>query len=330
MLEMGYQKFLVLGLLFIAFVVVTAAEEPPKDEAIVFTSDPSLAYSDIYLLRLSDKKVFPFITGAYAKFLTWSPVENRLAFVSLRTDGDNIFVLDLDDYQSTQLTQNDAFEAFLRWSPDGQQIAFATEVTGDWEVFVIDADGANLKNLTKYPKAADGVSGLDWSPDGKQIVFVSNRNGRPGLYTMYSDGSNPRLLISNEVPFEDRQAVWSPRGNRMAFISHRFQEGIYTVNVDGSNLRYITPRDQIPKTGHHTNLAWSLDGSRIVFQLCEGTTVSCELYIMNEDGTNLAKLTDNGVYEAYPIWMSITKLDSFPIFLPNTFSTPEPTPSSTS
>lgn len=107
------------------------------------------------------------------------------------------------------------------------------------------------------------------------IVFTSNRSGLIELYTAGSDGVS-RLTFNN---IQERQAVWSPDGSRIAFAG--FSAGnwdIYTISSTGSDLQRLTDdvaRDDRPK--------WTADG-RIVFQrgplFCP-----CEAWIMKPDGS---------------------------------------------
>lgn len=48
------------------------------------------------------------------------------------------------------------------------------------------------------------------------------------------------------------------------------------------------------------NAAWSPDGSQIVFQ--SERTGNAEIWIMNEDGSNPVKITNNSAKDAAPSW----------------------------
>lgn len=90
----------------------------------------------------------------------------------------------------------------------------------------------------------------------------------------------------------------SPDGNYIYFSSDRDggKYEIYRVDIDGvSNLIRLTTDSNFDKLYPSINH----DGSLIAFQYGDyGATT--EVYIMNNDGTNLTQLTDNSVYDGYP------------------------------
>ena len=181
------------------------------------------------------------------------------------------------------------------------------------EIYVMDADGANQRRLTNNP-ASD--SSPAWSPYGKHIAFVSNRDGHVDghgfttseIYVMGADGSNPQNLTNN--PSDDRQPSWSPDGKRIVFSSDRdagrdnpHNIEIYVMNADGGNPQRLTENlneDKYP--------SWSPDGERIVFSARrEGHVenkfgITYEIYVMDADGGNEQRLTDNRNNDWDPVW----------------------------
>ena len=189
------------------------------------------------------------------------------------------------------------------------RIAFASDRDGNWEIYVMDVNGGNPRNLTNDPSDDRDPS---WSPDGKHIVFFSNRDGhvidgRPTseIYVMDADGGNPQNLTNDRN--DDRFPSWSPDGKRIAFVSDR--DGapryfdIYVMDADGGNLQRLTsdPRDD-------RNPSWSPDGERIVFGARrEGHfetkfAVTYEIYVMDADGGNPQRLTENRKNDWGPSW----------------------------
>ena len=193
------------------------------------------------------------------------------------------------------------------------QIAFTSNRDGNFKIYVMDADGDNLRRLTNNP-AIDGSP--SWSPDGKRIVFTSYRDGNfmngiptTEIYVMDADGRNQQKLTNN--PAHDGSPSWSPDGEQIAFDSNRdgrFNWEIYVIDADGRNLQRITnspnddgwPDDRYP--------SWSPDGKRIVFSARREAhfeskfAVTYEIYVMDADGGNQQRLTNNRNNEWNPSW----------------------------
>ncbi len=50
------------------------------------------------------------------------------------------------------------------------------------------------------------------------IAFLSDRDGEPAIYVMNADGSNQRRLVGAKSRGACRAPVWSPDGQRIAYM----------------------------------------------------------------------------------------------------------------
>jgi TolB protein len=124
-----------------------------------------------------------------------------------------------------------------------------------------------------------------------------------GLLVTNPDGTGLSKLAS--VP-GDTDPAWSPDGSKIAFV--RFREGgtgIWVVNADGTGTRRVT--DGGPDVdGTDLGPAWSPDGSRIAFaregRLAKAATGNTDIYVVNADGTDVVRLTDDPMMEYAPTW----------------------------
>ncbi|HEX6332919.1 MAG TPA: hypothetical protein VFZ78_01765, partial [Flavisolibacter sp.] len=140
-----------------------------------------------------------------------------------------------------------------------------------------------------------------WSPDGSKIAFQSNL-GAPALtdvFVMNADGSGiQRLTTANAF---DQMPAWSPDGTRIAFMSARDgNPEVYVMNADGTSQVRLTNTTAID-----ARPSWSRESGKIVFTSgrdfsLPSTNPKFEIYIMNADGTNPVRLTNNTVYDDYP------------------------------
>ena len=198
------------------------------------------------------------------------------------------------------------------------QIAFVSDRDRNDEIYVMDADGKNQRNLTNHPDTDYAPS---WSPDGTRIAFMSNRDGNVPkggvlttfeIYVIDTDGRNPRNLTND--PNSDASPAWSPDGKRIAFTSNR--DGnvhaihgwptaeIYVMDADGGNPQHLT--NDLNDDRHPS---WSPDGKRIVFSserdghfIDEFEEITSEIYVMDADGGNQQRLTENRKNDWDPSW----------------------------
>ncbi len=189
------------------------------------------------------------------------------------------------------------------------RIAFTSNRDGNYEIYIMDINGGNQQNLSNNRHADINPS---WSPDGKRIVFMSDRDGHVDdghgspiyeIYIMDADGDNQQNLSNNR--HADINPSWSPDGKRIVFMSDRdgLSFDIFVMDVDGSNLQNLTNdpfNDRDP--------SWSPDGKRIVFRARRDghfeneLALTYEIYVMDADGGNEHRLTENRKNEWTPVW----------------------------
>lgn len=217
----------------------------------------------------------------------------RVAFASDRDGDSEIFVINADGTNLTQLTNNTADDDKPSWSKDGRQIAFESNVDGDYEIFVMDADGSNLTQLTNNNFDDYGPA---FSPDGTQIAYHTTQTGNIDIYIMNADGSSPQRITSN-VTAIDRSPSWSPDGTQLIYYSDSSGgRELYTIDIQTKTLARLTDNrfyDGQPD--------WSLNGTQVVFASTR-QGVNPDIFIMRIDGTNVVRVTDDPATDDDPVW----------------------------
>jgi len=264
---------------------------------IVFSSDRDGEW-DLYLMDPDGSNVRRLTHGAVASDPCWSPDGSKIAFTSIRDGGREIYVVDSDGTNMKRLTDvpSQRGSRSPSWSPDGKKISFASDRVHPGAIFVMDADGKNPEVLIDLP--GWNWFRAPWSPDGEKIAFSNDRlsNGKYALWVMNANGTNEELLIDllgEDVKPMCVEPAWSPDGKRIVFANFGNENGIYLVDADGGNKQEL---------GDGVSASWSPDGKRIVF--ASNRDGDYEVYIMDADGKDLAKLTDNPAYDGYPNWGS--------------------------
>jgi hypothetical protein len=80
----------------------------------------------------------------------WSPTGNTIAFVSPEPGNDEIFIINADGSNLTQLTFNEwEWDKHPSWSPDGSQLVFMSNRDSQrQQIWIMNADGSNPRNLS--------------------------------------------------------------------------------------------------------------------------------------------------------------------------------------
>ncbi len=104
---------------------------------------------DIYLDDGQNPPAFITTNDADDYDPAWSPAGDRIAFVSSRMGGADIWLMDPTGRNEVQLTHGEGMNKHPTWSPDGNQIAFWSDrQDGRRQIWVMNADGSNLHNIS--------------------------------------------------------------------------------------------------------------------------------------------------------------------------------------
>lgn len=230
--------------------------------------------------------------------LAWA--DEKIIFSSERDDNIDIFVINPDGTWEIQLTHNSSSNRYPAWSPDGEKIAFMSTRDGDKEIYIMNSDGTEQKRLTNN----QGVNfEPTWAPYGTDIAFTSNPNNNCCRIFIINLTATAERTLTEYLEFSEHP-TWSPDGTKIAFTGRlepneaEYVNGIFVINSDGTGKpRLLSSHSE----GYYSEPDWSPDGTKIVFTgKLQGE--SYDIYVMNDDGTNVKKLTDNPKVDRSPSW----------------------------
>jgi TolB protein len=180
--------------------------------------------------------------------------------------------------------------------------------TGGFVVAVSAFDDAGRRNETP---SMDPPSSVANGPITFQRFGGDERELAPGtIESVEPDGSNRHVVFGDDST-RITQLAWSPDGSRIAYVNPIDGErGIYVANADGTDPVRLTE-------GHNDgHPSWSPDGARIAFSssaadssiaFCDGQPGQeflclTDIYSMNADGSDVARLTTDPAAEFHPTW----------------------------
>ncbi len=141
--------------------------------------------------------------------LAWTP-DGRIVYASNARGNLDLWVMNGDGSNQTQLTENSRINNHPAVSSDGRYIIFASDRGGTPNIWRTELDGSNPKQLT----SGSGEDNPQSSPDGKRVIYTLLGAGKPTLWQVSIDGGAPQQLTNKYTA----TATFSPDGKSIACI----------------------------------------------------------------------------------------------------------------
>ncbi len=206
----------------------------------------------------------------------WNPEKGRHQATMLRRDLDT-------DQDLIIFTPEDNSHGAV-WRPDGQAMAYLRSVDEGVEVWIMNPDGANRRRLSLEP---GNFGALSWAPDGEALAWIAQ-----DLTVAEVPGVEGRFVVADGVGYRH--------------LKHGYRKGkrgqIFVMKVrDGRTHRLFNhPLDV-------RNIFWSPDSRHLVLEAKDeanlGLTVNTDLWVVDADGENLRRLTNNPGADSKPRWL---------------------------
>ncbi len=144
------------------------------------------------------------------------------------------------------------------------------------------------------PDTTHSASPPDIFGGGGAAVFSLRRSGNTDIYIRRL--ADDQLLRLTYHPAEDREPVWAPDGETLAFVSQRGKNwDIYRLDLVSGALIRLTRHPH-----YDAHPSWSPDGAFIAFESYRGGNL--DIFIMSSDGSEVHQLTANQAADFAPAW----------------------------
>lgn len=186
-----------------------------------------------------------------------------------------------------------------RWSPDGTRIV-TCGFPPHGATAIINPDDGSYR-LVPMPDRDNLFTACPlMSPDGARLAcesFGEDRFENPtdpslnGIYTIRSSDGGGLTRMTSNPGGDDLPGDYSPNGKRLVFgrFDHPSDaDGLYTVKVNGTGLRQITPTGTI--LGPDSGGSWSPQGNKILFARRLAADQRTTLWMVNTDGSGLHQI----------------------------------------
>lgn len=280
-----------------------------------------------------------FAADILQQFGAKSLAGSKIYFVSDRTGFKEIWSMDYDGSNQTQLTRYRSTSTMPALSPDGKMFAFTTYAQGNPKIMIYSAE--TMKRLPFYNPVSSVVETPEFTPDAQHILFSAAIDGWTQISIADLSGSNMRR-ISHVRAIEVSAKPNPMNGSNLLFISGRSgHQQLWRMSLDGGDMEMLTsgegdvanpswsPNGQMiafawtrgyeiggfnifvmdvakrqpvqltHANGRNENPWWAPDGTHLVFSIKRGS--STQIYTMLADGTNIQQLTTQG-NNIQPVW----------------------------
>jgi len=166
---------------------------------------------------------------------SWNPEGTQIAYESAQNGNLDIWMIDVaGGGPAVNLTTNSDEDDFApAWSPAGDTIAFTSWRDGSKDLFLFDIESGGITPLTNTPTAEEWPT---WHPNGSTLAYVVDDLGDREIYTLDVndppiDGGSTQVMTwlgRTDGP------VWSPTGDALAAIFHRWDGEIIARQAPGA------------------------------------------------------------------------------------------------
>jgi eukaryotic-like serine/threonine-protein kinase len=182
----------------------------------------------------------------------------------------------------------------FRYSPDGRSIVWTKNFPeGYSEIMIHDREAGTDRQLTHDGKFVDDPL---WSPTG-HILYSSNRGGNVNLWMIPAGGGEAVQLTRGSGP--DVPLGMTADGKRLMYSELQDIGQVRIASIKGTGVKQLTVDER-----QRGSAAISPSGRCVAFPAQEIDAVSTarNIYVMDTEGGDIRKLTDDPAFKYGPRW----------------------------
>ena len=244
---------------------------------------------DLYLLPIEGGTATRLTEGPAMDLQPrFSPDGTKISFTSDRAGGDNLWTINADGTDPTQITK-ESYRLLNNavWTPDGQYLIAkkhftSTRSIGAGEMWMYHVSGGKGLQLTKRKNDQQDVGEPAMAPDGRALYFSEDMS--PGPRFQYNKDPNGQIYVIRELDLEtgrlrnlitgnggSARPQVSPDGRWISFVRRVRTKSVLTVydRLTGHQRPLFDGLTQDQQEawaiyGVYPNYAWMPDGHAIV------------------------------------------------------------------
>ena len=202
------------------------------DSKIAYISTEKSKERNIYKLHVADVDGFNSVTiyksSKQLMSPTWSPKNNKIAYVSFENHRPEIFIQTLATGERVKLINGNFSSSAPAWSPNEKFMAYTSSVNGNLEIFIYNFSTRDNRRITN----SLGIdTEAEWGLKSKKIFFTSDRNGNPHIYSKFiNNGKSKRITFEGTY---NADANLSSDGKYLSLVHNNgsgHKIAIYSIN----------------------------------------------------------------------------------------------------